>query len=49
MEIRVLKCHRTEFVGKVFPAHFTFANGVSFVSRYGMIFLERGEYEIIAE
>lgn len=51
MLIRVLSCKSfsrgEEFIGKVVPAYYIFSNGVNFVTRYGMIFLEKGEYEIV--
>ena len=53
MIIRVLSCKTfsrgKEFIGQVVPAYYIFSNGVNFVTRYGMIFLEKGEYEIIKE
>lgn len=47
MRVRVLRCHKQEFIGKIVDTYFTFANGVNFVTKYGMIFLESGDYELV--
>ena len=49
IKVRVLKCDYEEFVGKVVDTYYRYSNGVDFVTRYGLVFLNKGDYEVVSE
>lgn len=50
MKVKVLKCDYEEFVGKVVNTYCVFPNGVSFLTRFGLvIYLKKGDYEVVSK
>lgn len=45
IKVRVLKCDYPEFVGKIVDTYCRCANGVDFVTRYGLVFLDKDKHE----
>lgn len=48
MYVRVLKCFREEFVGRIMFAHFKWANGMEFITDRGRLFLPDGDFEAVS-
>ena len=49
MKVKVLNCDYKEFEGQIVDTYYQYSNGVDFVTRYGLVFLKHGDYEIVEE
>ena len=47
MKVKILKCEFKEFEGKIVDTNYEFSNGINFITRYGMIFVPKENYEIV--
>ena len=47
MKVKILRCDLKEFEGKIVETYYRFSNGIDFVSKYGLIFVKSGDYEIV--
>ncbi len=45
MKVKVLRCFRKEFEGKVVEVYSKCANGIDFVTKYGLVFVNNVDYE----
>lgn len=48
MIVRIKKCDYKAYEGMEVKAHYIFSNGINFITRIGMVFVTKGNYEIIA-
>ena len=46
--VRIKKCEYKEYEGMEVKTHYIFSNGINFITRIGMVFVPKGNYEIIA-
>lgn len=47
MKVKVLKCECKEFEGKIVDIYYAFSNGIDFVTKYGLVFVKKGDYEVV--
>ena len=46
-KVKILKCEYPEFIGNEVEPYYEFSNGIDFITKIGLVFVPKGNYEVI--